>query len=169
MKSYMKKESFWQFIKFGLVGVSNTLISEGVYFIIVFFRGNYLFASFIGFVLSVLNAYYWSTRYVFKEKEDAEKRVWWKVLLKTYAAYFWGYIVHALLLIFWIDIVKLSRFMGPLAELFAGWGLTKIDAGMLGELAAALINLVITVPMNFIVNKYWAYRQRGKQNEQYDK
>lgn len=163
----MKKEGFLQFIKFGLVGVSNTLISEGVYFIIVFFGGNYLFASFVGFMLSVLNAYYWSNRYVFKESDDKEKRVWWKVLLKTYAAYFWGYIVHALLLVFWVDIVKLSRFMGPLAAVFAGFGMEKIDAKMLGELIAAVLNLVITVPMNFVVNKYWAYRQKGKdaQNE----
>ena len=51
-----------QFVKFGLVGVLNTLISEGLYVIIVFFGGHYLLASLVGFVLSVLNAYYWNSK-----------------------------------------------------------------------------------------------------------
>ncbi len=157
-----KKESLWQFIKFGLVGVSNTLISEGVYFIVVFLGGHYLPASFLGFVLSVLNAYYWSNKYVFKESEEGEKRVWWKVLGKTYIAYLWGYIVHALLLIFWVDILRISRFMGPLETFLSNMGLTVFDAEMLGELIAAVLNLIVTVPMNYVVNKYWAYRQKRK-------
>lgn len=161
----MKKEGFLQFIKFGLVGVSNTVISEGVYFIVVFFGGHYLPASFLGFVLSVLNAYYWSNKYVFKESVDGEKRVWWKVLGKTYLAYLWGYVVHALLLVFWVDIVKLSRFMEPLATWFADMGLMMFDAELLGELMAAVLNLVVTVPMNFVINKYWAYRQKGKETK----
>ncbi|MCH5275285.1 MAG: hypothetical protein J1E65_05555 [Lachnospiraceae bacterium] len=41
----------------------------------------------MGFMISVLNAYYWSNKYVFKEQEDAPRWVWWKVLLKSYAAY----------------------------------------------------------------------------------
>ena len=67
--------------------------------VLVFFRIHYLPASFIGFSLSVLNAYYWSSKYVFKEQEDGEKRVWWKVLAKTYVAYFWGDLVNAALLV----------------------------------------------------------------------
>ncbi|MGN1148142.1 MAG: GtrA family protein [Lachnospiraceae bacterium] len=164
----MKKEGFWQFIKFGLVGVSNTLVSEGVYAILVFLGVHYLPASFIGFSLSVLNAYYWSNKYVFKESESGEKRVWWRVLLKTYIAYFWGYVVHALLLVFWVDIVRISRFMGPLAGFFAGLGLEKMDARMLGELLAAVLNLMITVPMNFVLNKYWAYRQKERGKSEYE-
>lgn len=76
-----------QFLKFALVGVSNTVISEAVYVILVYGKVHYLAASFIGFLLSVLNAYFWSNRYVFTKQPDEEKRVWWKVLIKTYAAY----------------------------------------------------------------------------------
>lgn len=42
---HSKKEFFalvWQFIKFGIVGFSNTLISLAVYYILVFFGWNYL-------------------------------------------------------------------------------------------------------------------------------
>lgn len=154
------QSTFWQFIKYSIVGISNTLISQAVYFVIVFFGGNYIFASTMGFIISVLNAYYWSNKYVFKEDKNAEKRVWWKVLLKTYAAYLWGFLVSTVLLIFWVDVVKLSRFMYPLEAVFKNWGWEKIDAQMLGELAASPLNLAVTIPMNFFINKYWAYSQK---------
>ncbi|MBD5496098.1 MAG: acyltransferase family protein [Lachnospiraceae bacterium] len=163
------KEAFWQFIKFGIVGISNTLIHQAVYFVIIYFGGNYIFANTVGFIISVLNAYYWGNKYVFKEDENAEKRIWWKVLLKTYAAYFWGFLVNTVLLIFWVDIVKLSRFMYPLEAVVNNWGWEKADAKMLGELAAAILNMAVTIPMNFVINKYWAYSQKKKSDTQINK
>ena len=88
-----------QFLKFGLVGLSNTLISEVIYAVIVCLKGHYLFASTTGFVLSIFNAYYWNNRYVFKEDESLEKRVWWKVLIKTFIAYLWGFLANLMLLV----------------------------------------------------------------------
>ncbi len=155
-------KSLWQFIKFGLVGVSNTLISEAIYVIIVLLRGNYLFASFMGFVISVLNAYYWSNKYVFKETEEGEKRVWWKVLLKTYVAYLWGFLVNLVLLVLWIDILHVAKYMGPIVELVNRFGIASLDAEVLGNLIAEGVNLILIIPMNFLINKYWAYRQKTK-------
>ena len=157
-------KNLWQFIKFGIVGVSNTLISEAVYCVLVYFDVPYLLAYFIGFLLSVLNAYYWSNKYVFKEDPGQGGRVWWKVLLKTYVAYFWGFLVSSALLVFWVDIVRLSRDLGGLAEIFANYGFSQFDAGFLGEVLAAGINMLITVPMNYFVNKFWAYRDPKKGN-----
>ena len=97
---------------------------------------------------------------MFKEEEGREKRVWWKVLLKTYAAYAGGFVVNAALLVFWVDVIRLSRFMNPLEELFAGWGLNRLDADFLGEMLASVLNLAVTIPLNFVLNKYWAYRQK---------
>lgn len=149
-----------QIIKFALVGVSNTIVSEGVYAILIFCRMHYLPASFIGFSVSVLNAYYWSNKYVFKEQDGGEKRIWWKVLLKTYIAYLWGYLASAALLVFWIDVLHIGRWMEPLGNWFLRAGYARFDAQFLGNLAAAGLNLLITVPMNFVLNKYWAYRQK---------
>lgn len=146
----------WQFIKFGLVGVSNTLISEGVYAILVLIGCNYLLASIAGFAISVLNAFYWSNKYVFTEKR--ENRVWWKVLLKTYVAYSWGLVVNLVLLLFWMEGLHISKYMGPLQEWIVQIGVGMIEMETLGSLVAAGINLLITIPMNFFVNKYWAYR-----------
>lgn len=154
------RSNIWQIFKFILVGVSNTVVSEVVYTILIYFRVHYLLASFIGFSLSVLNAYYWSNKYVFIEQEDASKRIWWKVLLRTYAAYLWGYLVSAVLLVVWIDFIHVSRWMEPLGNRFVHAGYERFDAQFLGNLLAAVLNLIITVPMNFLINKYWAYRQK---------
>jgi len=156
-----KYASLWQFIKFAFVGVSNTIISEGVYAILVFFRMHYIPAYFCGFVLSVLNAYYWSNKYVFRQAEG-EERVWWQVLLKTYAAYLWGYLVSTVLLIFWIDVIGLAAYLEIPAAWFAAHGWERFDAQFLGNILAAGINLLLTVPMNFLINKYWAYRKKDK-------
>ena len=153
-------KNLWQFIKFGLVGVSNTLISEAIYVIIVLLKGNYLFASFMGFVISVLNAYYWSNKYVFKEDAEGEKRVWWKVLLKTYVAYSWGFLVNLCLLILWIDILHISQYMDPVLRLLAHFNIYSFDAEVIGNIIAEGVNLILVIPMNFLINKYWAYRQK---------
>lgn len=155
-------KSLWQFIKFGIVGVSNTLVSEVIYCVLVFFHVPYLPAYFIGFMLSVLNAYYWSNKYVFKEEPGEGGRVWWKVLARTYAAYLWGFIVSAVLLVVWIDVVQLSRYLGGLADIFSRHGFPQADADFLGKTLAAGLNLLVTVPMNFVVNKFWAYRGEKK-------
>lgn len=155
-------KNLWQFIKFGLVGVSNTLISELIYVIVVLLKGNYLFASFLGFVISVLNAYYWSNKYVFKEEAEGEKRIWWKVLAKTYVAYFWGFLVNALLLVLWIDVIHIARYMGPLYDLLCSFGMANPDTEVLGNLVAEFVNLLLVIPMNFLINKFWAYGQGRK-------
>lgn len=154
-------KNFWQFIKFSLVGVSNTVISEGLYVLIVYCGGNYILASLIGFAVSTLNAFYWNNRFVFKEDDGGEKRVWWKALLKTYAAYSGGYLLSVVLLVVWVDVVRLSQYMTELSEICISMGAEGLTAETLGEIAAAGLNLLITVPLNFLVNKYWAFRKRA--------
>lgn len=138
-----KIKSFFQFIKFCIVGLSNTIVCEGIYVVLLFLGVHYLAANIIGNLISILNAYYWSNKYVFKAKEG-EERVWWKVLLKTYATYGFSMLLSAGLLVFWLEIVKLERFIGD-----------KI----LSEILAAALNLIITIPLNYVINKYWAYRK----------
>ncbi len=155
-----------QFIKFCIVGLSNTLICEGIYVVLLFFGVHYLAANIIGNLVSILNAYYWSNKYVFKAAEG-EQRVWWKVLLKTYATYGFSMLLSAGLLVFWLEIVKLEHFMDPVLELLSNLGILgflgnigiMLDVKILSEILAAGINLIITIPLNYVINKFWAYRR----------
>lgn len=129
-------EKLQQFVKFGIVGLSNTLISYVVYVVLVFMGVYYLAASLIGFVVSVLNAYYWNNKYVF-QTDAGESRVWWKTLIKTFASYAGtGLVLSNILLILWVEILHWPEIIGP------------------------LINLIVTIPLNFVLNKYWAFKKQ---------
>lgn len=138
-----KYESFLQFIKFGIVGLSNTAISYIIYIISlfsfkkiqIFSNVDYIISSVIAFILSVLWSFYWNSRMVFKLKEG-EKRSVWKALLKTYVSYsFTGLFLNNILLLLWVQICHVSEWIAP------------------------IINLIVSVPINFLINKFWAFRK----------
>ena len=55
-----------QFIKFGLVGVSNTAVSMAVYYIFLWIDpGLYMVGSILGTILSIANAFFWNDKFVF--------------------------------------------------------------------------------------------------------
>ena len=123
-----------QFIKFGIVGLSNTLIAYLVYAVCIYIGLHYLLANVIAFAVSVLNAYYWSDRYVFK-KGAGESRNAIKTLLKTYVAYgSTGLFLASVLLWLYVDLLHISEYI------------------------AQLLVLVVTIPLNFIINKYWSFK-----------
>lgn len=126
-----------QFIKFGMVGVLNTVISLATYYILIHFNVNYIIANTIGFILGTLNAYYWNNRYVFKKEED-EKRSTVKSGIKVFISYGFTFLLGTVLLILWVDILNIPEKIAP------------------------IINLIITIPLNFVLNKLWAFKNERK-------
>lgn len=131
-----------QFIKFGIVGFSNTIISYAIYSVLVYVNVNYLVASIVAFVISVLNSFIWNNKYVFK-KETNQKRNIVHSLVKTYISYaFTGLILQNVLLFIFIENMKVSKYLAP------------------------VFGLIITIPLNFIFNRLWAFRSvRSKKDE----
>ena len=128
------KQTLIQFIKFGIVGLSNTLISYLVYVGLVYFGLYYVFANIVGFVVSVLNSFYWNNKYVFKTNEDS-RRCWWRALIKTFMSYaFSGLVLSNVLLVVWVDLLHIPVYLAP------------------------LISLIITIPLNYLMNRYWAFK-----------
>ena len=133
-------ESLVQFVKFGLVGMSNTLISYILNILVLFgldsfnVEWDYIAGNLIAFFLSVLWSFYWNNKYVFT-LEDGENRSIGKALLKTYISYsVTGIVLTNILSYVWVDILGISKYIAP------------------------LINLVVSVPLNFIINKFWAFK-----------
>ena len=134
------RKSIRQFIKFGMVGATSTAVSYGINVAVLkLLQGyhlswDYVAGNLAAFVLSVLWSYYWNNKYVFTRQEGQERNPW-ETLLKTYLAYgFTGILLTNALSYIWIEVAGISKFAAP------------------------LINLIITIPVNFIVNKKWAYR-----------
>jgi len=122
---------FNQFLKFGIVGVSNTLVGLIVYYVLIYFNIHYIVANTMGFIVSVFNAYYWNDRYVFKKQRN---RSTVDVLIKVYIAYGMTFILNTALLFIMVSHFNISKYIAP------------------------VINLVIITPINFLLNKYWAFK-----------
>lgn len=135
-----KMDAFIQFCMFGLVGVTNTAISYVLNIIVLLIMKpfditwDYIVGNTVGFILSVLWSFYWNNRLVFK-LENGQKRNMWKALLKTYLSYgFTGIILSNVLSYVWIEMLGIPKYIAP------------------------LINLIISVPVNFVLNKLWAFK-----------
>ena len=125
-----------QFLKFALVGLSNTLIAYLVYAFCVYIGLHYLLANAIAFAVSVLNAFYWSDRFVFCKGEGESRSAIW-TLIKTYLAYgSTGLVLASVLLWLYVDRFGISEYI------------------------AQLLVLVVTIPLNFIINKYWSFKTK---------
>lgn len=161
-----KAAALWQFIKFGMVGAFNTLLNYAIYNLCYYVFGSGVhIANFIGFTISVLSAFFLQSRFVFRQEENAEKRVWWKVLIKTYVSYsFTGLFLTELLLLFWLELVDLGSHLGGICGWLAGFGI-KFEPQDLAASLAPLLNMVVTIPLNFFINKFWAYRQNKNPKE----
>jgi len=137
-----KIEILAQFIKFCTVGVSNTGLSYGINVLGLYLLRPYhlswdfIVGNLVAFLLSVLWSFYWNIKYVFKAPENQKQNIG-SALLKTYMAYgFTGICLTNLLSFIWINVFHISKYLAP------------------------LINTFICIPVNFLINKYWAFRRK---------
>ena len=126
----------WQFIKFGIVGLGNTIISLGVYEVCLYLGMHYLPADALGLVISVINAYYWNNRCVFGDGQKKPFGEHVRMYFRSLTAYGGAFVLDSLLLMLWVEIVGLPEVIAP------------------------VLNLCITIPLNFLVNKYWTFRKQ---------
>lgn len=163
MKDKRTFAELWQFIKFGLVGAFNTIVNYTIYSICYYvFHTSVHIGNIMGFVISVFSAFLLQSKFVFKESENGEHRVWWKVLIKTYISYaFTGLILTELLLLLWLEVLNIGQYLTSLTLWMADYGL-NMKPDDLAVSIAPFLNMIFTVPINFCVNKFWAYRQKGK-------
>lgn len=117
-----------QFFKFGLVGILNTIIGFGSYYCLLWLGCNYIWANVISWIISVFNSFYWNNKYVF-----VHNTLWWKALAKTYISYALSLICGTILLFIVVEYLYISPIIAP------------------------VFTLLITIPMNFILNKYWTF------------
>lgn len=152
-----------QFVKFGIVGVSNTAISYAiemlcyyVLFIQVDFQGirglcstlgmslstetaRILITSILAFVVSVTNSYYWNNKHVFASKTK-------KTVLQHLCTY-----------------LKTSACYALTGLILAPWAKTVLVENGMPYWLSTLLVLLVTIPLNFVMNKLWAFRSGKKE------
>lgn len=128
------KDLIIQFIKFGLVGGINTVLSY-----IITNVGYYILSlheqicNIIAFMITVFISFILNRKYVFKKNEEKESFL--KSLFKVYVSY-------------------------SITGLFLTAILLFVEESLLGipHYIATFINLIFTIPINFILNKFWAFK-----------
>lgn len=123
------KANFIQFIKFGIVGLSNTFIGLGIYYLLLWIGANYLICNAVSWVISVFNAFYWNNKYVFKNENT-----WFNALIRTYISYGFSFLVSTVLLYLFVEWCGISKVLAP------------------------VVCLVVTIPLNFLLNKFWTFK-----------
>ncbi|MCK5129029.1 MAG: GtrA family protein [Clostridiales bacterium] len=120
-----------QFILFCIVGASNTLITLGVYTLLLQFNVPYIIASPIGYICGVFNGYLWSSKVVFKQKKTMDNATKF-IIVNLFVL---G--VNTLLMWIWVDNLEIH------------------------EIWAQGLTICFTMPLNFILNKIWTYRSKS--------
>lgn len=124
---------FMQFVKFCFVGLSSAVVMYVSYMIVWIVLKNYFVANCVGFFFSTLNSYVWNRKVVFQAEEGF--RAVFVTYLKTLSLYaITGLILSNLLLHVWIEWIHISPVIAP------------------------LINVIIVTPLNYILNKFWAFK-----------
>lgn len=126
------KNLLTQFIKFGLVGGINTILSytiTNVGFYVLDLHEQV--SNIIAFIITVFISFILNSKFVFKQEKISS----WKLLLKVYASYsITGLLLTSILLYIEEQILGIPHYI------------------------STLINLIITTPVNFILNKLWAFK-----------
>lgn len=121
--------------KFVIVGLINNVIYYVAYFILNKLGVYYIVANTMAFFISVINAYIGNSSFVFSKRDEQIKEKSWKQIAKTFIVYgFMGIIFNNILLYFLVQILAIHEMIAP------------------------FIILVVSVPTNYLMNKFWIYK-----------
>jgi putative flippase GtrA len=125
-----------QFVKFGIVGIANTLLTLGVYTVLLKVLGlYYVAASGVGFTVGTVNSFLLNRRWTFREhKGDALTPVRWFTVQGS----------------------------GLLVDL--GLVYVLVEGVRIGTLVGQAIAIAIVVVLTFFANRAWTFRMRPSAN-----
>jgi putative flippase GtrA len=122
-----------QFAKFGVVGVSNTLISFVVYTLLLKVFGVwYVAASGIGFAVGAVNGFLWNRRWTFR-----------------------GHVGDALTPVRWF-VVQASGLLVNLGLVYL-----FVDGAGLDELVGQAFTIAIVTVLTFFANRSWTFKTQA--------
>lgn len=134
MKIKADRVTVIQFIKFSFVGLTNCIVMLSVYYVILWINPEwYLIGNIMGWIVSVVNAYVWNQRFTFKGESLTRSEALRK-LGKSYLSYGATFCLSTFLLWLEVDIMGWSALLCP------------------------VINILITTPFNFVLNKFYTFR-----------
>ncbi len=146
----MKKTDILQFVKFAVVGVSNTVVDFLVFQLLNLTLGWSYIAQVIGYSAGILNSYFWNSRWTFRQEHDRSARE------KT------GFLI--------VNLVSLGVSLGVLwlcknplgiTDAWASSWLPEAFSGFVnGDTVGKLIATPCAILVNFIGNKLFVFKTK---------
>lgn len=131
MNKLFKRRGIRQFIKFGIVGISSTVIDWGIYLIVTRIFGiYYLMAKILSFGVAVLNSYIWNRRWTFRSDDPQKLRQFIKFLTISIV----GLVLNSTIMFIAVDKLKYHDIIG-----------------------LVLATGIVTI-WNFLANKFYTFR-----------
>ncbi|WP_223592197.1 GtrA family protein [Neobacillus bataviensis] len=125
-----------KFLKFGAVGIFNTLITIGSFTLFVYLGINYLIANIIAYGLGTVNSFFWNKNWVFQEKSGT-------------LTLFLKFVVVNLIT---LGINTLSLFI-------------LVDQLNTHSAAAQVISTFLGMFVNFFLNQKWTFNKKKPHHE----
>ncbi len=150
------KKDFLQVVKFGLIGILNTALDYGLFF--VFFSLLKLdknLAQVFSTAIAMTNSYLFNRYWTFEQKGKVQANEMWKFIVINLVSM--G--VTLLCLNLFYDILHLERLANALLSCTAlAFRLEGNSAVMFCKLAAMPFSLAV----NFLGNRLWVFRNKAK-------
>lgn len=124
---------FINFIKFGIVGVSNTLINWFIFFVLNNIGINYIIANIIAYSIATSNSYIWNSLWVFKYKGKSKLRTTVKFIILNII----GLGINTLILYVLVDMFNLEKMI------------------------SVIIATIIVMILNYFINKFWVFKKEA--------
>lgn len=125
----MKFTKYSHFLRYIFVGVLNSFVGYGVYFIFIYFGFHYSLALIIAHPIGVFHSFLWNKYWTFRDKKNTSNEKY-----KFVAVYVVTFFINLLLLFWFIDILGFSSQIG------------------------GLLALVLVTVIAFFGHKYWSFR-----------
>ena len=120
-----------RFIKFGLVGVLNTIINWVLFILLNSIGLYYIISNIIAYSISTLNSYLWNSKWVFKYNGDNVNQTTFKFITLNII----GLVLNTIILFLLVDIIKLPKII------------------------SLIITTGIVMILNYFINKLWVFKK----------
>lgn len=124
-------KSFTQFIKFGIVGISNTLLTAlTIWILMKVFHYSYYFSNIVGYIVGLINSFIWNRRWTFESNTKVKETIFKFII--TFAI----------------------SYAFQLGNLFLLLQYSKID-----PYVCQLLSIAIYTCINFVLNKFYTFKK----------
>jgi putative flippase GtrA len=147
------KKTFWQLVKFAIVGVLNTLVDFAVFQTLNLLLGWVYVAQVFGYTCGIVNSYLWNSNWTFREQRTRSLR---EMVLFL--------VVNLVSLCVSLGVIWLCReVFGVTNEWAATWMPDVLSGFVKGDTIAKLIATCFAIVVNFIGNRLFVFNGKEKQ------